>query len=261
MNLFDTTIVYLTYGQDLPWLNMSLYSVRKYVRNYKDIVIYCHDQVIDDLNRVLSLYPELKISKVIPVTYNYHGYIKSMVTRCFCFRDIESEYYMFVDCDCEFTTRFEPEQLTVGDRICYSYVPFAHGDPNWLIYRTWQTAYEAMTLEPQKDYFLANDFPHLFTRKSLENACNKFIELHGKDYEEFAKERCAVDPSFTQLQKFDELCKVFIDFEYLGWFCLKYEETYRFTKKSKQEFLKFGCINHWSHGGQIPQIGQQPIPL
>ena len=79
----DITLVYKTYQNDLQWLKYSLLSVKKYLSNYKYIIIYCHDVSCGPLNKIIE---EVNIKcRIIPVHYNFNGYIKQMTVKCECY--------------------------------------------------------------------------------------------------------------------------------------------------------------------------------
>ena len=61
-----------------------------------------------------------------------------------------------------------------------------------------------------------NGFPFVFTRNSLEEAANKFIEIHGCDYDTYCNNRCynqgiIVEELTTHI--FDKLSQVFTEFD------------------------------------------------
>jgi hypothetical protein len=113
---------------------------------------------------------------------------------------------------------------------------------------------------------MSNGFPFVFTRKSLEEAANKFIEMNGRDYDSYCYVRCCdeninVESSTTSI--FNILSKIFTEFEYLGFFCHYYSHDYIFTTTHHCRMeLQSGeidnndsyFIQYWSYGEKTDKI-------
>ena len=100
------TLVYTTYENDLEWLKWSLKSVKKYVFPFNQIskiIIYTHDickQEVETISNEVFYFGQTRNKvniNVIPIEYDYHGYIKQMTLKCNAFNDIETEYLVYLD--------------------------------------------------------------------------------------------------------------------------------------------------------------------
>jgi len=240
------TIVYKTFGPDLPWLKYSLKSVKKYVAYYTALVIYCHDEAVEELHKLLF---EVGMeATVIPVHYTMHGYIQQMVVKAESYNDVTTPYVVILDSDNVFKAPFDLRTL-MQEKISWTYstkeaTPAA---PEWSV---WKEAYEAMTNTPQTIHFMANQFPFIFTRASLQIAAEEFQKMHGVSYTTFCERRLAAlqVPIGASIQgNFMKLATVFEEFEWLGFSCMRHSpQDYFFTTKVVRNVpLK----QFWSHGG------------
>lgn len=255
----NITIVYKTYEQDLQWLKYSLLSVKKYVINYKTILIYCHDKAIDALVRLLA---DIQIdATVLPVQYDYHGYIKQMVVKCLCYKDITTKYIAILDSDTIFTNHYDLDNLIRSDgRIEWIYSQKASNSsgPEWVV---WKQAFEDMTKTPQTTHFMSNGFPFVFTRESLENADTAFKDLHKMDYNEFCMRRLqgkniTIYDKITD--KFLILATVFEEFEWLGYYCKHNSPDYVFLDNKHNSRNIWPILKqYWSHGTITPSIKKE----
>ena len=90
------TIVYKTYKNDLCWLRYSLLSLKKNLNttNIQEIIIYTHDEALHETDELLT---NVKLGefieyRIIPVHYDYHGYIKQQIIKCNCYKDSKTDY-------------------------------------------------------------------------------------------------------------------------------------------------------------------------
>ena len=110
------------------------------------------------------------------------------------------------------------------------------------------------------DLNLKNLFYFIFTRNSLEEAANKFIEMHNCDYQGYCHNRCghyniSVDDKVCDI--FTTLSKIFTEFEYLGFYCHTFSNDYNFittprclmdSQHDRDDDISY-FIQYWSHGG------------
>ena len=176
------TIVYKTYKNDLQWIKYSLLSLIKFLdfSNIYELIIYTHDVVYGDLIKILK---NVEIdnyvkNKVIPVHYNYHGYIKQMVIKANSFKDCLSKYVVILDSDLFLRQYLNFKNFIREDgKIQWKYSKIEdnnnHLHQNFTV---WKNAFESITLSKQNVHYMSNDVPYIFTRESLENASKKFIE-------------------------------------------------------------------------------------
>ena len=251
----DITIVYKTYRNDLKWLKYSLLSIKKYISFKHKILIYCHDVCYEELGRLLI---EIDVEcKTIPVHYDINGYIKQMVVKLECYKDIETPYAMMLDSDCVFKETVTLEDIFTDGKIIWRFsVKNESSDgQEWSV---WKKSYEDQSKEIQDKYYMANGNPFIFTKDALKRASNKFIEYHGKSYLEYCAERLyhlnigTEDPICPNFMK---LATVFEEFEWYGFYCHKYQESeYVFMspdhpKNGNGRSIWKKIKQYWSHGG------------
>jgi hypothetical protein len=254
-NTSDITVVYKTYAKDFEWLYYSLQSVKKYVRGIKEVIIYCHDISRDELYTLVN-----KIEfpcRIIPVAYNYHGYMKQTVVKATCYKDVNTKYICIIDSDIIFHTEFNiKEYILPSGKIPWHYW---NNLQETAAEKIWSIAYESATKTKQNVHYLVNGFPFFFTTDSLKAAADKFYEMHGVDYDTYCMNRCAlykIIPGEAVTNRFGDLAKVFSEFEWLGFYCHNYSEDYIFIEYNLP--IPTNRMNvhkqFWSHGGLTPNI-------
>jgi len=240
------TVVYKTYGADLPWIKYSLQSLQKFVVYYTSLVLYCHDEAVAELHTLLD---ELSlVATVIPVTYTMHGYIQQMVVKAESYKDIDTPYVVILDSDVVFTASFDLRTLVDG-KIHWTYST-QHTLPGASEWKVWKSAYEAMTRTSQTMHFMSNHFPFVLTRASMETAAVEFQRMHGMNYSEFCRARLQqlnIAVGACIRENFEALATVFEEFEWLGFSCMHHSpHDYTFSTSS---IRKVPCKQFWSHGG------------
>jgi hypothetical protein len=160
------TIVYKTYKNDLEWLKYSILSVDKFLTDNYDILIYYHDECEKDINDILS---DLKLKtkyRLIPVSYDINGYLKQMVIKCMCFKDIESDLIMIMDSDVIFNDYFSYKDIISDGKINWYFLERNtenYNQDQWLV---WEKSVLGMTGEKMSKFYMYNGFPFLFKRKT-----------------------------------------------------------------------------------------------
>lgn len=264
---YDFTIVYKTYEPDLEWIKYSLLGIQKFVTDYIKIIIYCHDQAVEKLQIMLK---EIRLEIcVIPVFYDFHGYIKAGVVKCECFRDITTKYVVILDSDTIFKKPVNLSNLLLRDgKIEWFYADKNDNNDSAIqeCFSVWREAYESMTKSKQDFHFMANGFPFVFTRNSLEDAYYAFKTLHSEDYSEFCnrrlKEKGILINNSIQ-SKFRNLATVFNEFEWLGFFFKNNSPDYVFLNVNSTENRERirerneQLFQYWSHGGITDNIRQE----
>jgi hypothetical protein len=249
----DITLVYKTYQNDLQWLKYSLLSVKKYLSNYKYIIIYCHDVSCGPLNKIIE---EVNIKcRIIPVHYNFNGYIKQMTVKCECYIDVVTKYITIIDCDVIFKDFFDLSKLMDEEgKIYFTYSKKTMGSngPEWIV---WKKSFEEMTKTNQDVHFMTNGFPFTFTRKSMEDAAKHFEIMHNKNYSDFCIERLNIrglNVEANIVKNFRSLAEVFEEFEWLGFYCKNYSNEYIFS--DQYNFIRPSTKQFWSHGSITNEI-------
>jgi hypothetical protein len=265
---FPVTIVYKTYKNDLEWLKYSLLSLLKYLdfSFIFEIIIYTHDVVCYDVNEIIDF---IKLRKhihvrVIPVHYNYHGYIKQQVVKLSCYEDCFTKYILLLDSDLLLKKPFNPLNMIKNEKIEWAYLPIEN-DPNNHVFSVWKTAYKNITKLEKNVHYMSNGFPFIFTKKSMEEAYNKFIELNGMSYEDYCLKRCTeenININQSTKEIFGKLSTIFTEFEYIGFFCHHFSQDYIFYPiqkcKMSEQCENYNTesyfIQNWSHGGMNENI-------
>ena len=264
INNCNFSIIYKTYKNDLQWLEYSLLSLKKFLdpTNVFELIIYTHDIVFDDVFQLLNKI-QLKHFinyRIINVHYNYHGYIKQQQVKADCYKDIKTKYVMFLDSDLLLKKPLNLNYLLREDgKLAWKYLR-KEDDPHNPVFTVWKKACEDATRTLKTFHYMSNGFPFIFTRQSLEDAANKFKEIHNCDYESYCHTRCDnenIRVEDSTVDVFDRLSRVFTEFEYLGYYCHNFSNDYVFTTtlycRMDAQFQKNNedsyFIQNWSHGG------------
>jgi hypothetical protein len=251
----SVTIVYVTYEADLPWIYYSLQSVHIFARDISDILIYCHDACINTLSQLITTITCRYPIRILPVHYDYHGYIKQMVVKCMSYKDVECKYILFLDSDTILKRPFTIQnRIDEEGRICWHVLRRTQSNFKNEAFTTWEKAVAATTKTKMGSYYMWNGFPFLLTRASLDCAEQKFRELHGVSYDMYMITKClgaGIKSTDRILHKFSTLATIFEEFEYMGWFCERYTTDYSWhTTEPDRTFLH----QYWSHGGLTDTI-------
>jgi hypothetical protein len=255
------SIVYKTYKNDIEWLRYSLLSIDKFIVdiNY-EIIIYYHDECEEYLKNMLSTITLKNEYRLIPVNYDINGYLKQMVVKCMCFKDIESDLIMIMDSDVIFNDYFSYKEMISNDKINWFFLERNNkndNDDQWLV---WQDSVFGMTGNKMNNFYMYNGFPFLFKKDTLEKAYYKFIELNGLDYNDFCKNKLEinnvkVDDKIAGFDgKFKVMATIFEEFEYLGWFSNNFTNDYNFIEGPNKLNIR---KQFWSHGGLTDDIKKE----
>lgn len=266
------TLIYKTYKNDFEWLKYSLISLQEflYVENILEIIIYTHDIVENELHNLLE---DIQMNyyinyRVIPVHYNIHGYVKQMVVKSNSYKDCKTNYIVLLDSDLILKTKLNLESFIKEDGKLEWFYLKKEDDPRNQVFTVWKKAVEESTKSPQNIHYMSNGFPFIFTKKSLEDAAEKFIEFHNCDYEGYCENRCGhenIKVGDSTKDNFGKLSRVWTEFEYLGFYCHHYSNDYTFIPtnycKMRDQFQNTNAnsyfVQYWSHGGLDNNIRNQ----
>jgi len=209
--------------------------------------------------------------RVIPVHYDYHGYIKQMVVKCNCYKDCNTDYIIILDSDLLLKKLLNFDNLLNNNKIEWHYLK-KESDPTNVVFNVWKKAVEDSTLREQNIHYMSNGFPFLFTKQSLHDADNYFIHKHNCNYDTYCKKRCEhlkIDVNKKTTDIFENLSKIFTEFEYLGHYFHNFSSDYTFIKtkhcKMKEQCQNFNTssyfIQNWSHGNITNEIRNNIINL
>ena len=227
------TIVYKIYIIDFNELEKSLLSLIQYLNpeDIFEIILYCHDILRDD---VFNLFEKLQVKyyfkyKIIPLHYNYNGYLKQMNALGECYNDCITDYVVFLDNYFILKEKLDLEKYIREDgKIEWIYVK-KEDDPNNKIFHIWKKAVEDSTRAIQNNYY-DKDFL-IVTKKSLHEASNKFKELHNCNYDDYCQNRSSTAKISIEenLLEYNKITQVFNVIEYIGFCCQYFSNDYIFT--------------------------------
>jgi hypothetical protein len=246
------TIVYKTYLNDIKWLKYSLLSINKFVIDIDEIIIYYHDICYKELYEMIESINIKYNIRLLPVSYDIHGYMKQMVVKMMAFKDIKTEYIVFVDSDVIFEREYSPKMSFNNGKINWHILKRNQENNQMNDWNVWGPAVEKMTHNPMSIYYMYNGFPFIIKKDTLERAYHKFIELHNMDYQTFCKShlnKLNIIPSMPITGpngKFIELASIFEEFEYMGWYSYNFTDDYNFIIEQRNNIY---VIQYWSHGG------------
>jgi hypothetical protein len=252
------TIVYKTYLNDIQWLKYSLLSINKFVKDISEIIIYYHDICYEQLLIMLNNINIKFNIRLIPVNYDIHGYLKQMVVKCMAFKDVKTDYIVFIDSDVIFKMEYTPKVHFIDEKINWYILKRDSNNNNESLWAVWEESVKKMTNQNMDIFYMYNGFPFIIKRKTLEDAYIKFLELHNMDYHVFCKfylDKYQILPSMPIIGpngKFMEMAKIFEEFEYMGWYSKNYTNDYNFIE-SPSINSKYS-IQYWSHGGLTSNI-------
>ena len=257
-NIF--TIIYKTYEKDFQWLKYSLLSLQKYLEreNILEIIFYVHDVSFYSL---LELLKKINFSdfiqwRVIPIHYDYHGYIKQQVVKANCYKDCITHYIVILDSDLILKKNLNLQFfIKENGKIEWKYLKI-EDRPDYEVFRIWKKAFEDSTFTTKNVHYMSNGFPFVFTKKSLEEAAVKFMEMHKCDYDYYCKQKCEnleIQLNDNPACIFDKISSIFTEFEYLGFFCHHYSDDYIFKNTTTclmdSQFQKFNTdsffVQNW----------------
>lgn len=244
------SIVIKTYENDLEWLQYSLKSIAQYVIPFNEIyeiLIYSHDVCCDKVKNISKILVGCNVT-IIPVNYNYHGYIKQMIVKAEAYKDVKTEYIVYIDSDCIFTGQYNFSSLLNSNMKPYWYITDDiknYGIP------TWHEAVKNMTCQDMKYYYMYNTFPFVIKTSTLKLAQDKFYEIHGKTYEEFVQSRLNLNIEANIVDNFYSLSRIFTEFEYIGYIAHNFTDDYEFILGTPN---KTNITQYWSHGGINDEI-------
>jgi hypothetical protein len=261
------TIVYKTYKNDLEWFKWSLLSLQKYLNkeDILEVLIYTHNIVENNVKNILTelnFYHFLPV-RIFPIHYNYHGYIKQMVIKANCYKNINTPFIIILDSDVILKQYILFSSLLTHDnKINWYYLD--QKDENNIVFSVWKEAVEKSTHQEFNKYYMMTSFPFILTRSSMEKAATKFKELNNCDYEDYCYNQCHhsnIDVELSTTSQFDKLNKIFTEFEFIGFYCHTHSSDYNFIcyhdAVKNNTLINYGniyCKQFWSHGGLNDEI-------
>ena len=141
------TIFIKTYQNDLKWLKHCLKSIAKYTKGFEVVIVADANckQDIDGWN--------LTQEKVFYVKPSYEGYLYQQEIKLRAFEYVDTEYVLFVDCDCIFIDHVTPQSFLSGDKPILLKTPY-EDIPEVMFWKT--TTEDAIGFEVNYEYMRRN---------------------------------------------------------------------------------------------------------
>lgn len=108
----STSIFIKTWTGDLEWLPYCLQSIDKYGIQFKETVIVSDASCLKEVQDIAN--NSLLNTKVVSVPDWEVGYIQQQWVKLHADKWVTSDYVLYVDSDCVFTTNFTPESFMCG---------------------------------------------------------------------------------------------------------------------------------------------------
>ena len=195
--IYPFTIIYNTSDNNFNLLEQSLLSIKEYLdfTPVFEIIIYVHDIYFENVFNILDE-TQLKNTvtcTIIPLHYNYHGFIKQMTEFTNSFKIVKTKYIVYLKNDFILTEELNlNSMIDVNGKLKWKFKRIKDF-PNDNDFIVWKKASEDSNLISKNSHYSnnnSNNIPYLFTTKSLEDAYNKFNKIHNCDYESFCYQRC-----------------------------------------------------------------------
>jgi hypothetical protein len=200
-NIHNITVVFINDDDSLKNLKKSLDTFIQYYNLDKiyEIIIYIHNRIYDDTIVLLDTIQLIQYAnyRIIPLHYNYHGYIKQKVNVCNAYKDCKTKYITLINCNTLFTKDINHNDYIENEKV---------------------------NLKKQiKDNL--NIF--LFTNNSLQEAANQFINNNNMDYESYY-ETIYKNLNINIFDEFPEMEKknIFDEIKYILDYCKKNSNEY-----------------------------------
>lgn len=141
------TIFIKTYQDDLKWLKYCLASIGKYASGF-EVVIVADENCKRDIDGW-----GLTREKVFYVKPDYEGYLYQQEIKLRAFEFIETEYVLYIDCDCIFTQESTPETFLDNNKPILLKTPY-EDIPEVMFWKT--TTEDAIGFDVNYEYMRRN---------------------------------------------------------------------------------------------------------
>jgi hypothetical protein len=180
-----------------------------------------------------------------------------MIVKLSCWKDINTTHVMFVDSDCIFNKPYNAS--LVLNKMAWYYVTETEEPGVKGGFDTWKVAVQRMTGLPMTKYYMANAFPFIVKKQTLEAADLFFVNKHKQPYDVFCMKELArlkINVGGGVLPYWPTIAQVFEEFEYLGWFAEHFTNDYDFYTGERRDQSP-PIAQFWSHGGITEEIRTQ----
>jgi len=105
-------ILYKTYRADIPWLNESLKTLRRYWSGHRRVVVVCPPEEVESVRRVAG------DTHIVPVDeQGIRGYIFQQAVKLNAHHYTDADYVVYGDCDCMWIRPVSPETYIRKDGL------------------------------------------------------------------------------------------------------------------------------------------------
>jgi hypothetical protein len=160
-----------------------------------------------------------------------------MAVKANCYKEIKTEYVVFLDTNVLLKNNFDFNLFIRKDRkIKRNYLKI-EDEPNNPVFSIWSKACQETNLCPKKTHYTIGG-TFVFTKKSIEEAAIKFKQLHNCDYEDFCCNRCnniQLCGEDTFVNAFNKITTIFSVIEYLSYHCHSFSNDYAFKKQTNYD--------------------------
>lgn len=241
------SVFYRSYRGDFEWLKYSLSSLKKFLKDYSEIVIVVPKQDYDLIKQELKSWDIPKgIVVYRDLTWAQDDYMAQQITKIKSFNYVSFPYILFVDSDVIFKADTDIQQFVRDGKPCILKTPYTalsetseQGTDKKGAACVWQAITEKAAGFPVEFEYMRR-LPLLYDRNTLSKLCWYFIDKHGMIIEDY-------------VGKVTE--RAFSEFNLIGAYAENsWRGKYYFLDTTKEELPVLNCRQFWSWGGLTPEI-------
>ncbi|QRE78350.1 DUF6492 family protein [Methylobacterium aquaticum] len=171
-------IIIRTYSKDAERLNLCLFSIAKYCRGFKEIVVVCPESSAEAIRSVVSIYPNVSLM----LCQNYQNdMIGQQITKLNSHKYLTSDFIYHVDSDCYFSKNYTPD-CNFENGLLKLY----HREYEFFYKSGIRMPWQSITsrfLGQQVDFEFMSLFPLVYPRDLYIDLEKWFSEFHNLSYE------------------------------------------------------------------------------
>jgi len=213
------TIFIKTYKNDLKWLKYCLMSIAKYAQDFKVVIV-----ADEDCKRDLDGW-NLTREKVFYVKPSYEGYLYQQEVKLRAFMYVDTEYVLFMDCDCIFTDYVNLDSFLKDGKPTLLKTPY-EDIPEVMFWKT--TTEDAIGFEVNFEYMRRNGL--CYRTETIMNLWDDFSIRF------LSKLKIARNRQFSE-------------FNLIGAYIEKYEENLYNIVNTRDEIPYHPVKQFWSYSG------------
>lgn len=174
-----------TYKKDFPLLKYSIYSILKFAKSYRNVIVTVRNKEYNELLSFLKneiFYQEnMNIIKIYSV-YNFHDkidYLGQQITKLNAHLFTSADYILYIDSDCIFYNYFDINDLFTNGKIDLM-VEKWEDLPN--TYEVWQNFLELIDINTPYEYM--RRLPLIYPSSVLKDIRVFITNKYNKPFEE-----------------------------------------------------------------------------